>query len=191
MKITNMLFIAMFSLVFIAGCVSTPTETWVENTQTFLDGGSDLRLESFVELTNNTFEYVYSFKQNDARRNISLTLNNGSITHALVDGVWDEINRQYLRDSFYFIPMACEEYIWYEWYENSTYNFYQGPSLDNLIRTFYKEEFGFEVRVELSDLPYPTCRACFICEAGIRLDLHADIINRETLLNHNWTLVTN
>ena len=202
MKQTLFLLIA---LIVLAGC-SAQTPQLYQASQTYNLHGENIQLLTITRVNNSNNHLIYDYaftsdelnygssstiqgNQTQYTRNLKITQIDGQVTNILVDNVFDDLEDSFLRVHYYKIPMQCEINAWDEWVEETGYRFHLGPSLDNVIRTYFARVYDVDVRVTLSDLGTINCFGCLVCAGNQRIDVSVDIIHKDLLDYYNFTQI--
>ncbi|WP_292471391.1 hypothetical protein [Methanolobus sp.] len=142
----------------------TIAEEWIINAPTYSFDGSALELQDFQASKYYPEEQIltYSFvsshsgygdrsknmtKQTITNHSIEITLENGEVISAAIDGTWDEIN-QIMLDTVVEMQseqMNCNEAPWQLWYTEGDINFLKEPTEEELVITYFSTVYEIEV----------------------------------------------
>jgi len=182
-------------------------EAWIRDAPTYRYDGSGL---TFVS-DNRTGTYpvqdmlTYTFTSSQAGygnrsgsmtaqvitgHTITVTVSDGIVLAAVIDGTWDEPGQFLLGSSqaLSFQPKKCEQTTWQVWEANSGRVYIRAPTDEEIIRNYYISVYSIDVRdVKKVQTAQVSCDACSVCPEtyGFRLTVNAS--EMQPLLDEGWT----
>jgi len=147
----------------------TMAEEWMISAPTYAYDGSNLTLDdhvvldSFPQQHEITYEFVSSHAGYGNRSDetaaevitphmVVVTVANGEITSAIIDGVWDEMYQRLLSDMIIMeSSMPCDEVPWMQWYESGDIQFPAEPDEEEIAIAYFSEVHAVEI-VGLEDI---------------------------------------
>ncbi len=158
-------------------------ESWIREAPTYKYDGSGLALVDYVQQESFPVRHVltYNFTSSHAgygdrsdqvtaqvitNHTIKVTIIDGNVDSAIIDGVWDEMDQFMIGSelAYTYQPMMCEKTPWQVWEENSGRVYIRAPTDEEIIRSYYISVYSTEVRdVKKVQSGTMTCQACDIC----------------------------
>ncbi|MGV8150443.1 MAG: hypothetical protein ACP5NV_01820 [Candidatus Woesearchaeota archaeon] len=134
-------------------------EEWITKSPTYSYDGSELTYVESSTMESYPVQYsiTYTFKSSEGgfgdRKNmmniqvitdhtIVLTISQGKVTRAVIDGKWDELNQVMIGESeIKFTPMQCVDTPWRKWYKDGNIQFVKEPSEEELVILYYGQVY--------------------------------------------------
>ena len=132
-------------------------ESWIREAPTYKYDGSGLVLVDYVQQESFPVRHVltYNFTSSHAgygdrsgkvtapvitEHTIKITIIDGSVDSAVIDGKWDEMGQFMIGSelSFSYQPMMCEKTPWQVWEENSGRVYIRAPTDEEIIKTLLR-----------------------------------------------------
>jgi hypothetical protein len=184
-------------------------ESWIREAPTHKYDGSGLALVDYVQQESFPVRHVltYNFTSSHAgygdrsdqvtaqvitNHTIKVTIIDGNVDSAIIDGVWDEMDQFMIGSElgFSFQPMMCEKTPWQVWEENSGRVYIRAPTDEEIIKSYYITVYSTEVRdVKKVQSGTMTCQACDICPETYKFELNVDANERYPLVDEGWIRV--
>jgi len=182
-------------------------EDWIRGAPTYSYDGSGLEFVNYVQRESYPVQHglTYRFTSSHAGygnrtgkvtaqvltgHTVQLTIVDGSVLSAVIDGSWDEMG-QFMAGSelsLSYRPKMCEKTAWQVWEENSGRVYIRMPTEEEIIRHYYASVYETEVRnVQKIQLDQVTCQACDVCPETYRFDLNVNASGMQPLLDEGWT----
>jgi hypothetical protein len=121
---------------------------------------------------------------------ILITIVDGTVDSAVIDGKWDE-KGQFLigsSQSLSYQPKLCEKTPWQVWEENSGRVYIRAPTDEEIIKSYYISIYSISVRdVKKVERGIMTCQACNVCPTTYRFGLTVNASEMQPLLDEGWT----
>jgi hypothetical protein len=182
-------------------------EGWIREAPTYKYDGSGLKFVSYVQQESYPVRHVlnYRFTSSHAgygnrsgavtaqvitEHTIKVTIVDGNIESAVIDGKWDETG-QFMPGSdlsLSYQPMQCEKTVWQSWQENSGRVYIRAPTDEEIIKHYYAAVYTIEVLdVKKIQSGMATCEACSVCPESYRFGLTVNASEMQPLLDEGWT----
>jgi hypothetical protein len=188
------------------GQVKKLAESWIRQAPTYAYDGSGLRLVNYVQQESFPVRHVltYAFTSSHAGygdrsgmvtaqvitdHSIVITITDGTVQSAVIDGTWDEMGRFIIgsEQSLSYQPKMCQKTPWQVWEENSGRVYIRAPTDEEIITHYYKAVYNIEVRnVKKILLDLVTCKACDVCLETYRFGLTVNAGEMQPLLDEGW-----
>lgn len=139
-------------------------EEWIVNAPTYSFDGSELELQDYQVNEYNPREQTltYTFVSNNGgygdrtdqviteiitNHVIVVTLNNGEVSSAVIDGKWDEME-QVMQDEIVEMQsqeMVCDQSPWQLWYTQGDINFIKEPTEKELAVAYFSTIYEIDI----------------------------------------------
>ena len=189
--------------------VKALAESWIREAPTYKYDGSGLVLVDHVQQESYPVRHVltWNFTSSHAGygdrsakvtvpvitdHTIKVTIIDGTVDSAIIDGVWDETGQFMIGSelAFSYQPMMCGKTPWQVWEENSGRVYIRAPTDEEIITSYYLTVYSTEVRdVKKIQSGTMTCQACDICPETYRFELTVDADERYPLIDEGWTRI--
>jgi hypothetical protein len=189
--------------------VKALAESWIKEAPTYKYDGSGLVLVDYVQQESYPVRHVltYNFTSSHSgygdrsdqvtapmitNHTIKITIIDGNVDSAIIDGVWDEMDQFMIGSelTFSYQPKMCEKTPWQIWEENSGRVYIRAPTDAEIIKGYYESVYNIEVRdVKKIQLDTMTCQACDVCPETYKFELTVDADERYPLIDEGWTRV--
>jgi len=189
--------------------VKALAESWIKEAPTYKYDGSGLVLVDYVQQESYPVRHVltYNFTSSHSgygdrsnqvtapvitNHTIKVTIIDGNVDSAIIDGVWDEMGQFMIGTelTFSYQPKMCEKTPWQVWEENSGRVYIRAPTDAEIIKGYYESVYNIDVRdVKKIQLDTMTCQACDICPETYKFELTVDADERYPLIDEGWTRV--
>ncbi len=184
-------------------------ESWIREAPTYTYDGSGLALVDYVQQESYPVRHVLTcnFTSSHAgygdrsdqvtapvitKHTIKVTIIDGNVDSAIIDGVWDEMGQFMIGSelAFSYQPKQCEKTPWQVWEENSGRVYIRAPTDEEIIKHYYASVYSIDVRnVKKIQLGTMTCQACDVCPETYRFGLTVDASERYPLIDEGWTRI--
>jgi len=184
-------------------------ESWIREAPTYKYDGSGLVLVDYVQQESFPVRHVltYNFTSSHAGygdrsgkvtaqvitdHTIKITIIDGTVDSAIIDGVWDEMGQFMIGSelSLSYQPKMCEKTPWQVWEENSGRVYIRAPTDEEIIKHYYASVYSIDVRdVKKIPLGTMTCQACDVCPETYRFGLTVNASDMQPLLDEGWMRV--
>jgi hypothetical protein len=189
--------------------VKALAESWIKEAPTYKYDGSGLVLVDYIQQESYPVRHVltYNFTSSHSgygdrsdqvtapvitNHTIKVTIIDGNVDSAIIDGVWDEMGQFMIGSelTFSYQPKMCEKTPWQIWEENSGRVYIRAPTDAEIIKGYYESVYTIEVRdVKKIQLDTMTCQACDVCPETYKFELTVDADERYPLIDEGWTRV--
>jgi hypothetical protein len=189
--------------------VKALAEFWIKEAPTYKYDGSGLVQVDYVQQESYPVRHVltYNFTSSHSgygdrsdqvtapvitNHTIKVTIIDGNVDSAIIDGVWDEMGQFMIGSelTFSYQPKMCEKTPWQIWEENSGRVYIRAPTDAEIIKGYYESVYTIEVRdVKKIQLDTMTCQACDVCPETYKFELTVDADERYPLIDEGWTRV--
>ena len=181
-------------------------ESWIREAPTYKYDGSGLVLVDYVQQESYPVRHVltYNFTSSHSgygnrsdqvtaqvitNHTIKVTIIDGNVDSAIIDGVWDEMGQFMIGSelAFSYQPMMCKKTPWQVWEENSGRVYIRAPTDEEIITSYYLTVYSTEVRnVKKIQSGNVTCQACDVCPETYHYELTVDANERYPLIDEGW-----
>ena len=182
-------------------------ESWIQQAPTYTYDGSGLTFVNYVQQESFPVRHVltYTFTSRHAgygdrsgkvtaqvitQHSILITIVDGTVDSAVIDGKWDE-KGQFLigsSQSLLFQPKLCEKTPWQVWEENSGRVYIRAPTDEEILSGYYITVYSISVRdVKKVERGIMTCQACNVCPTTYRFGLTVNASEMQPLIDEGWT----
>ena len=187
--------------------VKALAESWMREAPTYKYDGSGLVFINYVQQESFPVRHVltYNFMSSHAgygnrtgmmtaqvitEHSIMITIVDGTVDSAVIDGKWDE-KGQFLigsSQSLSYQPKMCEKTQWQVWEANSGRVYIRAPTDEEIIKSYYISVYSIDVRdVKKIQLDQVACQACDVCLETYRFGLTVNASDMQPLLDEGWT----
>jgi opacity protein-like surface antigen len=182
---------------------------WIQGAPTYAYDGSGLTFVSAAQLESFPVQHVltYNFTSSHAGygnrsaamtaqvitgHTIRVTIVDGNIQSAVIDGKWDEMG-QFVPGSdiaLAYRPKQCEKTPWQSWEANSGRVYIRAPTEEEILKSYYTTVYSTGVKdfktIQLAEV---SCQACDVCLATYRFELTVNASEMQPLLDEGWTRI--
>jgi hypothetical protein len=180
---------------------------WIRGAPTYAYDGSGLELTGYVRQKSDPVQDILNYRFTSSHagygnrsgtvtaqvvtaHTINLTVADGAVTSAVIDGKWDEQGQFIIgsEQALSYRPKMCEKTPWQSWEENSGRVYIRAPTEEEILKSYYISVYSTEVRdVKKVQLDEVSCQACSVCLQTYRFELTVNASEMQPLLDEGWT----